>query len=603
MNPGGNALSGQSAQLAAGNPPPYAWGGPWQQMAVPAPNIQHFQAAGKGGSGVIVNRQGYVLTNHHVIHGARKITVTVSLTTASGQISKTYPAELIDEAPNLDFAVLKIITKGNEQFSPAPIGNSSVVSVGDEVLAIGSPYGLQQSVTLGMVSNTNRSMTVGNRVFNDFIQVDAAINPGSSGGALINVKGELIGLTTAIYSPTQAFSGIGFARPIDQAKAAFPDFIQTRTGVANALVGNMPAWWTAQTQQVANIQNANTQAKVWLGIRVRAVDKDVQSFLELPMGYGVLVMEVFEFSPCHAAGVLPGDVIIRADDRSIKDDNMLEKLLNNKDPGEKMKLTIFRDGTKKKLTPKLSDRPVGFNITPAAFGLGDGLEWLSPPFDGDPLLTAQPVALVAQALAGTNPATARQSLQANVLPSPRQQNAAGKKFIEGHWLGLEVITLTSELASQYQIPQGESGVLVDEVTLEAAESGILAGDIVLSVAGFPTPDLKSFFRATQREPVLEGTSAQLEISRRGRKKTFTMTARNAPILGFAQMEAAQPIQPSALRPHRYMGACTKCHIFMRTGGQLATDAGDILPSPPPITRNAKPPHRDRGSCAACHTLR
>jgi hypothetical protein len=193
-------------------------------------------------------------------------------------------------------------------------------------------------------------------------------------------------------------------------------------------------------------------------------------------------------------------------------------------------------------------------------------------------------------------------VQTGTLPSPREQNAAGKKFIEGHWLGLEVIPLTAELASEYQIPKGETGVLVDEVTLESAESGILAGDMVQSISGFPTPDLKAFFQTTQR--VQEKERAQVGISRRGSKMTFVMTARNTSILGFAQMEAAQPIQPGALRPHRYRGrACTDCHIFMQTGGQLPTDAGDILPNPPPITKNAKAPHRYRGRCATCHTIR
>ncbi len=145
-------------------------------------------------------------------------------------------------------------------------------------------------------------------------------------------------------------------------------------------------------------------------------------------------------------------------------------------------------------------------------------------------------------------------------------------------------------------------MLVDEITLEAAESGILAGDMVQSIGGFPTPDLETFFTVTQRERVWEAKRTQVGISRRGSRMTFTMTSRNSNMLGFAQMEAAQPIQPGALRPHRYMGACTKCHIFMKTGGQLATDAGDILPNPPPITRNAKAPHRYRGNCVTCHTI-
>ncbi len=191
---------------------------------------------------------------------------------------------------------------------------------------------------------------------------------------------------------------------------------------------------------------------------------------------------------------------------------------------------------------------------------------------------------------------------AAVLPSPRDQNAAGNEFIEGHWLGLEVITLAPELAREYGVPRGETGVLVDEITLEAAESGILAGDMVQSIGEHPTPDLKAFFLATQR--MREQGQAQVGISRRGRKMAFVIEARNTKQLGFAQMEAAQPIMPGSISPHRSRGRpCTDCHIIMRTGGQLPTDAGDILPNPPPIARDAKAPHGNRGRCSTCHVVR
>jgi len=188
------------------------------------------------------------------------------------------------------------------------------------------------------------------------------------------------------------------------------------------------------------------------------------------------------------------------------------------------------------------------------------------------------------------------------LVSPRDQNAAGKEFIEGHWLGLEVIPLTPELAREYQIPKGDAGVLVDEITLEAAESGILAGDMVQSVDGRPTPDLRAFFLTTQR--VQEQERAPVVVSRRGERMTFFMEARNTKALGFAQMEAAQPIQPGALSPHRARRkACTECHVIMQTGGQLPTDAGDIVTTPPPIARNTAVPHQYRGQCARCHVIK
>ena len=189
----------------------------------------------------------------------------------------------------------------------------------------------------------------------------------------------------------------------------------------------------------------------------------------------------------------------------------------------------------------------------------------------------------------------------STLLSPRDQGAARKEFIEGHWLGLEVIPLVPELAKEYQISEGATGVLVDEITLEAAESGVLAGDMVEAIDGRPTSDLRAFFLATQH--VQEQERAHIVVDRRGNKRTFEIQARNTKVLGFAQMEAAQPIRPGALSPHRQRGkVCTDCHIIMLTGGQLPTDAGDILPTPPPIAAGAARPHEDRGSCAACHVI-
>lgn len=332
-----------------------------QQPAQQQQNIQQFQAAGRGGSGVIVNSNGYVLTNHHVIHGAKKIAVTVY----TGQTSKTYQASLIDEAPELDFAILKIISNG-EIFTSAPIGNSSLVSVGDEVLAIGSPFGLPQTTTFGIVSNTKRTMTVGKQTYTDFIQTDAPINPGSSGGALVNINGEVIGINTAIYSPTRAFSGIGFARPIDSAKAAFPDFIRTTdrqiTQVAFQQGLGLYPWCPpgGQMRQVANTQ----EGQPWLGIRTYSVDRQTKASLALPMTRGVVVSEIFANSPCLAAGLQTGDVIVRVDNRSLKDEAMLGSIMADKNIGDQIKLAIYRNGKKSNFQISLGPRPGGIQTQP-----------------------------------------------------------------------------------------------------------------------------------------------------------------------------------------------------------------------------------------------
>ncbi|MBF0503615.1 MAG: magnetochrome domain-containing protein [Candidatus Omnitrophica bacterium] len=186
-----------------------------------------------------------------------------------------------------------------------------------------------------------------------------------------------------------------------------------------------------------------------------------------------------------------------------------------------------------------------------------------------------------------------------ILPTPKEQGAALKELVEGHWLGMELIPTTPELSKEYGIPPDTKGLLVDEIALESAESGILAGDMVVAVDGFATPDLLAFTEATRR--VKNRHKAQVLVSRRGQLIEFTFSSVRT--LGFSQNEAAQPITPGALSPHRSRNQpCTSCHIIMITGGQLPTDAGDILPSPPPIVKGAVAPHEDRGRCNNCHVI-
>jgi len=188
---------------------------------------------------------------------------------------------------------------------------------------------------------------------------------------------------------------------------------------------------------------------------------------------------------------------------------------------------------------------------------------------------------------------------ASQLPSPKEQGAAHKELVEGHWLGMEVIPLVPELAMEFNIAPDTKGILVDEISLESAESGVLAGDMVVAVDGFATPDLYAFTEATRR--VRNRTSAKILVNRRGELLEYTISSTRP--MGFSQNESAQPIRPGAISPHRSRGrACTECHIIMETGGQLPIDAGDISPSPPPIIRGAVAPHEDRGQCNTCHVI-
>ncbi len=196
---------------------------------------------------------------------------------------------------------------------------------------------------------------------------------------------------------------------------------------------------------------------------------------------------------------------------------------------------------------------------------------------------------------------ARSSYKGNFsLPSPAQQNAAHKVLVEGHWLGMELIPITPELARAYKLPAGVDGLLVDEVTLEAAESGLLAGDVLQRINNIPITSLKDFALATRKVESLSAVT--LGVLRDGKPEALTLSS-SWRKLGVAQNEAAQPIQPGAISPHKDMGrACTDCHIIMKNGGQLQTDAGDILPVPSPIRTDETAPHSYRGECNRCHVI-
>lgn len=190
-------------------------------IEIVAPSVVGISAAGghdQSASGIIVHPRGYVLTNYHVVKGAKNIVVTLAI----GQVVKSYSADFILAEPELDLALIKITPNKGRTFPVAPLGNSDEIYIGQNVIAIGNPFGLSQSASAGIVSNPSRRLTAGDMMFDNLIQTDASINPGSSGGALINAKAEVIGISTAVYSP-----GVGFAVPINQARRVFREFIET----------------------------------------------------------------------------------------------------------------------------------------------------------------------------------------------------------------------------------------------------------------------------------------------------------------------------------------------------------------------------------------
>ena len=318
--------------------------------------------------------------------------------------------------------------------------------------------------------------------------------------------------------------------------------------------------------------------------------------------------------PAYIAGVRGGDLIKAINNKPVTNLSDFLKVTKNTNMEQGVLLDILRSGQPLYITmeykPGIHDKlKQALNIDTGVTGQAHAANTVVAPATAqaapmDLQAGGQQIAFANRAPAETteaaapNPALPTRA-PTGKLPTPKEQGAAQKEFIEGHWLGLELIPLTPELAKEYKVPADTKGLLVDEISLESAESGILAGDLVVGVNGFATPDLVAFTEATRR--VKNKHKADVLVSRRGRLMEFTFTSTRT--IGFSQNEAAQPITPGALSPHRSRNKpCTACHIIMVTGGQLPTDAGDILPNPPPITKGAVSPHEYRGKCNTCHIM-
>ncbi|MGD8718765.1 MAG: DegQ family serine endoprotease [Candidatus Zixiibacteriota bacterium] len=269
------------------------------------------------GSGVIVSADGYILTNNHVISDADEITVV----TADGE---RYDAEVVGADRRTDLAVIKIEGKG---FDAATLGDSDAIEVGEWVLAVGNPFELSNTVTAGIISARGRS-NVGLAEYEDFIQTDAAINPGNSGGPLVNLDGEVIGINTAIATRTGGNVGVGFAIPINMAKAVMEQLI-----------------------------DSGKVTRGWLGVMIQPVTSEFADQFDLKSKEGALVSEVTPGSPAEKAGMKHGDVIVAYRGEKIKDTNHLRKLVAATKVGEVSDVKVIRDGSEKTLKVKIGELP------------------------------------------------------------------------------------------------------------------------------------------------------------------------------------------------------------------------------------------------------
>jgi Do/DeqQ family serine protease len=275
------------------------------------------QRASGLGSGVVVSSEGYILTNNHVIDAADEIEVAL-------QDGSKFPARIVGRDPETDLAVLRIDAT---KLPAITFANSDSVRVGDVVLAIGNPFGVGQTVTMGIVSAMGRSH-LGINTFENFIQTDAAINPGNSGGALVDSKGHLIGINTAIYSRTGGSLGIGFAIPASFARDIMEQIIKT-----------------------------GSVTRGWIGVEVQEITQDLASSFGLPRE-GALISGVARGSPADKAGVRPGDVLVSADNKAIGDAQSVLATIAALPPGRLVPLQLVRQGRTVAVNVQIARRPL-----------------------------------------------------------------------------------------------------------------------------------------------------------------------------------------------------------------------------------------------------
>ncbi len=281
-----------------------------------APGGQDRQSSG---SGVIISRDGYIVTNNHVVEGASELEVTL-------YDNRSFPAELIGTDPSTDLAVIKV---NSSALPTLELANSDEARVGEWVLAVGNPFNLSSTVTAGIVSAKGRSINILNDQYaiESFIQTDAAVNPGNSGGALVNVDGELLGINTAIATKTGYFQGYSFAVPVNIVQKVVDDLI-----------------------------NYGGVQRAYLGIRIQDLDSQLAQEMGLDISQGVYVGEILENGAAKKSGMMVGDVIVDVDGMPVKSAPELQEIIGRKRPGDYADVTVNRQGRDKKIRVSLTNR-------------------------------------------------------------------------------------------------------------------------------------------------------------------------------------------------------------------------------------------------------
>lgn len=285
------------------------------------------------GSGVIVDKRGYILTNNHVVADMDELKVKLI-------DKREFDAKIIGTDPLTDLAVIKI---EGENLVPAKMGNYDKIKPGQWAIAIGNPFGLTHTISFGVISAIGRS-GVGIAQYENFIQTDAAINPGNSGGPLVNIKGEIIGINTAIFTRSGGYQGIGFAIPVNMAKAVLRDLIEK-----------------------------GRVTRGWLGVVIQNLDESLAKQFGVDVTEGVLISDVQDDSPAKEAGFERGDILIEFDDKKMVDINELRNTVAQTEVDKQVNVKVLRKGKEKTLTVKIGEQPsdlFGISAYPAGKYLG-----------------------------------------------------------------------------------------------------------------------------------------------------------------------------------------------------------------------------------------
>ncbi len=288
------------------------------------------------GSGSIIDAKGHILTNHHVVANAQKLEVTLA-------DESKWPAKLIGSDPDSDLAVIKIDAP-KEKLKVIPMGDSKNLKIGQKVLAIGNPFGLERTLTTGIISSLGRTIrSDSGTLMEDIIQTDAAINPGNSGGPLLNSEGEIIGINSAIVSPSGGSVGIGFAIPVNTAKRVVPELL-----------------------------SKGYVTYSWIGATIQSLIPEMAKYLKVSVERGAMITEVVKGGPAEKAGLkggnqrvqvgnmivlVGGDIVVKADQHDVKTNDELIRYVREKKPGETILLKILRKDRPEEVKLILGERP------------------------------------------------------------------------------------------------------------------------------------------------------------------------------------------------------------------------------------------------------